>query len=215
MTTVLHRSTRKEHLEKDYVIKSKATKGIDDVSPESKRKTIEITQKIAKIIFNHHPVNMGQGRVGCLGQGKSIDEIIEGLKNLGGLSASIFDNKAAVIKALGEIKARESGQSITVAGAIEQIFDICKELGTEPHTAIVPLGIWGKTDLLPRKGIKELTMMCGHGLISAHYCEYLVEQVKNKSLTCNEAVNELSRVCICGAFNVTVAKDIFKTDLVK
>lgn len=209
MTTVLHRSTKKEHLSRDFAIKNKPAKGFDDVSPEAKEKAIEITRKIAMIIHNNRPVNMGQGRVGCLCQGRSVGDIMDGLKNLGGLSASIFDNKAAALKTLREITEGDFGQSVTVAGDIGDIFEICKEIGTEPHTAIVPLGIWGKTELLPREGIKELTMMCGHGLISAYFCEHLVAQVKNNELSCDEAVKELSRVCICGAFNVTVAKDIF------
>jgi hypothetical protein len=215
MTTVLHRSTKKKHLEKDYAIKNKAAKGIDDVGPEAKNKAIDTTRVIAKIIYDHHPVNMGQGRVGCLCQGRTIGDIMEGLKNLGGLSASIFDNREAVLATLREIKKGDYGQSVTVAGSIAEIFEICREIGTEPHTAIVPLGIWGKTDLLPRKGIKELTMMCGHGLISAHYCEHLVAQVEKDELSCDEAVKELSRVCVCGAFNVTVAKDIFNYVLTK
>jgi len=209
MTTVLHRSTKKEHLERDFAIKNKPAKGFDDVSPEAKEKAIEITRNIAKIIYDNCPVNMGQGRVGCLRQGRSIQDILNGLKNLGGLSASIFDNKEATLKTLREIKAADFGQSVTVAGDIQDIFEMCREIGTEPHTAIVPLGMWGKTELLPREGIRELTMMCGHSLISARYCESLVQRVASHELTCEEAAKELSRVCICGAFNVTVAKDIF------
>jgi hypothetical protein len=214
MTTVLHRSTKKEHLEKDYVIKSKPAKGIDDTTPEAKNKAIEITRQVAQIIYNNRPVNIGQGRAGCICQGRTIADILEGLKNLGGLSASVFDNREAVLKTLKEIRDGEFGQSITVAGSIEDIFEICKEIGTEPHTAIVPLGIWGKTELLPREGIKELTMMCGHGLVSAYFCEHLVAQVENGELSCDEAVKELSRVCICGAFNVTLARDIFNKTLI-
>ena len=211
MTTVLHRSAKKEHLQRDYAIKNKAAKGIDDVSPAAKNKAIETTRVIAKIIYDHHPVNMGQARVGCLCQGRTIGEIMDGLKNLGGLSASIFDNREAVVETLREIKKGNYGQSITVAGSIAEIFDICREIGMEPHTAIVPLGIWGKTDLLPREGIKELTMMCGHGLISAHYCEHMVTQVEKDEISCDEAAKELARVCVCGAFNVTVAGDILRS----
>lgn len=211
MTTVLHRSTKKEHLQRDFAIKNKPAKGFDDVSPEAKDKAIEITRQIALIIYNNCPVNMGQGRVGCLCQGRSIEDILNGLKNIGGLSASIFDSKEAALKTLREIKEGEFGQSVTVAGDIQDIFEMCREVGTEPHTAIVPLGMWGNTELLPREGIKELTMMCGHSLISAAYCESLAQRVQSNELTCAEAVKELSRVCVCGAFNVTVARDIFNS----
>jgi len=210
MTTVLHRSAKKEHLRRDYAIKNKAAKGIDDINPEAKGKAVEASRAIAKIIYDHDPVNMGQARVGCLGQGRTISDILDGLNNMGGLSASIFDNREAVVETLRDIKNGDYGQSITVAGSIKEIFDICREIGAEPHTAIVPLGIWGKTDLLPREGVKELTMMCGHGLISSHNCKHLAKQIQKGEISCAEAAKELARVCVCGAFNLTVARDIFK-----
>jgi hypothetical protein len=36
------------------------------------------------------------------------------------------------------------GLSVTVSGLIEEIFDICKELGIKPHSINLSLGVWGK-----------------------------------------------------------------------
>lgn len=210
MTTVLHRPVKRSYLLQDFIIKNKATKGIDDTTPEAKAKTIEITRNIIKIIYNNHPVNMGQGRLGCLAQGRTIDNIIEGVTNIGGLSASTFDNKQSVVNALTEIKENDYGQSITVAGPLDEIFNICKEIGTEPHTAIVPLGIWGNTKLLPEQHIKDLTLMCGHGLISQNLARHVITRVNAGIITSKEGAQELAKVCICGAFNLTVALEIIE-----
>ena len=215
MTTVLHRSPKIDHLKKDYAIKNKAKKGIDDVDEKTKQHTIDISRKIVQIIYDHHPVNMGQGRLGSLAQGRSIEDILDGLKNIGGLSASIFDNRGAVLETVKTIKEGEFGQSITLAGAIDDIFEICREVGTVPHTAIVPLGIWGRTELLPREGVMEMTMMCGHGLLGGGHVETVLKRVKNNEITIDEAASVLSKVCVCGAFNNSLAKELIAEALNK
>ena len=209
MTTVLHRSSDEKHLHHDYTVKNKAMKGRDDKTPETKARALATSRKIATILHDHHPVNMGQGRAGSLAQHRTFEQLLEGMKNLGGLSACVFDNQQNFRDAIREIRDANLGQSVTVGGDVEQIFALCNELGLVPHTAIVSLGIWGKTALLPRPGVKELTMMCGHGLLGANRCEALIRAIKAGRMTPAEAAASLATGCSCGAVNPSLAETIF------
>ncbi|MDN5348092.1 MAG: hypothetical protein PWP65_1656 [Clostridia bacterium] len=208
MTTVLHRRGDVEFLQKDYIIKNKSTKGLDDVDEETKRQTVEKTREIIKIIAKNGPVNIGQGRLGSTGSGRTIEDILSGVTNAGGLSAAVFTNKEAVRRVLQELKERDFGQSIVVSGLIEEVFAICREIGLQPHSIILSLGIWGKKELLPRPEVLDIVMMCGHGLISPRLVESLARKVGRGKMTAEEAARELARPCICGAFNIPAAAEL-------
>jgi len=113
----------------------------------------------------------------------------------------VFDNKESLLKALAELKDADLGHSVVVSGIFDNVFEVCKAIGTGPHTVNMSAGIWGRTELLPERRILEITTMCGHGYVSRYLVKHLVERVKNQEIDLEDAAVELSKQCICNFFN--------------
>ena len=113
----------------------------------------------------------------------------------------VFDNKEALMHALAEIKEADLGHSVIVSGIFDLVFEACERMGTKPHTVNMSAGIWGRTDLLPKKKILEITTMCGHAFVSRYLVEHLINRVKKGQMTSEEAAVEMSKQCICNYFN--------------
>jgi hypothetical protein len=209
MTNLLHRQGEIEFLKKDFLIKNKTTKKFDDTTPEIKQQTIEKTRELIRILWKHKPDNIGQGRVGCMAAGVSVDKLLQGVENAGSLSSSVFRDISKVKKILQELKERNLGQSITVSGLIEEVFDVCQQIGQEPHSILLSLGIWGKKEELPTDKVLSVTTMCGHGCVSRRLVENMIQKVDSGKTTVTEAAKTIARPCSCGAVNVTSVADMF------
>jgi len=208
LTNLLHRQGSLDLLCKDYIIKNKTTKGLDDGSPEIKQRTIERTRELIQILIRHEPINLGQARLGSLASGLSLAELLAGVANAGSLSACVFTDRAAVKDVLIELMEQDLGQSITVSGLIDEVFGICRETHLEPHSILLSLGIWGQRGLLARQGVLEITTMCGHGLVSQRLVERVVRDTRSGRLSPKEAARVVARPCRCGAVNVEVATEL-------
>lgn len=208
MTNLLHRHGSLDLLRKDYIIKNKTTKSLDDGTPEIKQQTIERTRELIRLLTRHNPVNMGQARLGSFASGLSLEELLAGVSNAGSLSACVFTDLTSVKYVLIELLKRDLGQSITVSGLIDEVFSVCREIYLEPHSILLSLGIWGQRKLLPRQDVLELTTMCGHGLVSRRLVERVGRDVRAGRLSVQEAARIVARPCRCGAVNLEVAADI-------
>lgn len=110
-----------------------------------------------------------------------------------------------------KFKDAEVGLSLTVSGYIEDILKICKELGIKPHSINMSLGIWGKKELLPREEILAITSMCGHGMVSPRFVNYLVDEIKKNKISIKAAAILLAKQCPCGIFNVERAEKLLES----
>jgi len=208
MTNLLHRQGSAEFLRKDFLIKNKTTKKFDDATPEIRKQTVEKTRKLIRLLWKYHPDNIGQGRVGCNAAGVGIDELLKGVENAGSLSSSVFRDVSTLKAILQELKEADLGQSITVSGLIEEVFEVCREIGQEPHSILLSMGIWGRREKLPSAEILDVTTMCGHGCVSRRLVEDLAKQVKSGEVTAAEAARTIARPCSCGAVNVTSVAEL-------
>lgn len=199
MSHAAHRYGTKEELKDDYNILVKPYKGIDDENETTREEAIEKAKKLADIAFEHGAVNLGR-RSGCTGRGDDYNDIM-GWRNLQGFFAT-FTEKEKVKQVLAEYKKRDYGISVVVGGLVDEIFDICKEIGIKPHTILYSFGIWGKTELLPDDAHLKITTRCGHHMISPAMIDHYVEKIKEGSITPEEAGEKLAAPCVCGIFNV-------------
>ena len=115
-----------------------------------------------------------------------------------------------MIKVLKDLKDEDLGLSVTVSGLTENIHECCQRVGLAPHTIVMSLGIWGRTDLLPEEKIQRVATMCGHGLVSYNLVKELAEQVKSGRLTARKAGETLAKPCICGVFNPERAAELIE-----
>jgi len=198
MTHTLHRSGSKESLKNDYVFLAMASRefNVNGAAPKLK--------KIAEIFAKYNPVNMGDmssGQPLTMARGVSPESIIKGISDRSIIHA-VYTDKDTVRKVLKELKDADLGISVVVSGIFDDVFGLCKEVSVCGSFAVdLSLGILGKTQLLPKEEILDITTMCGHGLISKYLVMHQIEKIRKGETTVEEAARELAKQCVCGVFN--------------
>jgi hypothetical protein len=195
MTHTIHRRGDRESLERDYIVLVREY-GI----PEKTREAV-------RILADHNPVGLIKRR-------KEIP--LRYMKNWeGGMDTkALVDNTepptyvSGVYAEQGDVEGvvrdlveAGLGLPITISGIVEDVFEICKKTGTGPHTVMLSVETVGRTELLPDDKILEITTMCGHGLVSQHLVKHLIDRVRKRRMTAEEAGFELGKQCICNSFN--------------
>jgi hypothetical protein len=83
-------------------------------------------------------------------------------------------------------------------------------VGITRHSAEHSLGIWGAKDRQPEREVMELNTMCGHGMVSFKLIRKMIEQVRMRRMTPNQAARMVAKCCECGAFNPDRAEALFE-----
>jgi len=206
MTHSLHRIGNKENLQNDFTIIVRPERGINDKGSQVK------TRAILKILKECHAVNITSAR-GENYKGNiyecNLDDIINGIEEGDSIYAA-FDNQHNLELFLKSIIDKDYGLSVVVQGIYENVKKSLNKVGLKVHTTNHSLGIWGKTEMLPEKSILEITTMCGHGMIAPLLLKEVIKNIRKGSTTVDEGVKKLAKVCICGIFNTTRAKELIK-----
>lgn len=137
----------------------------------------------------------------------SIDEVV---KDANLLRHAVYTKKDDVLNVIKELKEADLGISVVVSGVLDEVFDICNKAETGPHTVNMSAETLGKTELMPEPKILELVTMCGHAFISRHLARYLIDRVKQGSLSPENAAVELGKQCTCNIFNVVRGADLVR-----
>ncbi len=201
MTHTLHRQGTPESLERDYVVFAMPSSGLNSEGSKPK------LEEVFEIFKRHNPVNLGDSKGGSrfsLGSDEAVRQIL--VENE--LVHAVFRSREQVIQVLKELREADLGLSVTVSGLMESVHDCCRQTGLTPHTAVMSLGIWGRTDLLPEERIQKVATMCGHGLVSYNLIRELAREVREGRMTAAKAGETLARPCICGVFNPERAAEL-------
>ncbi len=194
MSHTLHREGSIESLKHDFVVLCMSAQGlnVEGSGPKFKR-YFEIARQF-------HPVNIGENKnTGSLAA-FDYDTIVE-KTNDGCVCLTVFDNAKNVIDFLRALKKEDLGLSVVVSGLMDQVKECCGEAGLEVHTINMSLGVFGRTAKLPGEKEREITTMCGHGMITGDLVLYHVDRIRRGLETAGEASKEVCKLCICGAFN--------------
>ena len=108
------------------------------------------------------------------------------------------------------LKAADLGISINISAPMDDADRCCRECGISRHSVEYSVGFRGRLERLPDSTILELSTMCGHGMLSAHFAKKMLEWVKENRRTPAEAARYMARFCICGVFNIGRAERIIK-----
>ncbi|HWP48312.1 MAG TPA: hypothetical protein VNM22_14200 [Candidatus Limnocylindrales bacterium] len=218
MTNTLHRYGDPDTLKNDYIVFAIATRKRNDENSVEKFKTF------LRLAAQHNPVNMGDATKGGMYQpSKSltpivhwhredpvrIQEVIEGIDKPT-TAAAVFDNLQAVKEFLEDLKKADLGLSINISALTDDANRCCKEVGITRHSVEYSLGFRGALDKLPDKQVLEITTMCGHGMISAHFAKKMIDWVREGRRTPEEATRYMARFCSCGVFNPVRAKQLLE-----
>jgi len=210
MTHTLHREGNRESLKHDFPVLAMVARQFDLASEETKQRTVEKLQAIFDLFWRYDPTNIGSLYIqGTKLHGLTGPEMRAGLK-ANGFVGCVFSDRQSLRDALRELKERDFGISIVVSGLIDEIFAICDEVGLQPHTVDLSLGVWGKKSLLPKAELLEITTMCGHAMISVRMVEDMIQKIKAGHMTVEEAACELAKPCVCGVFNQNRAANLLQ-----
>lgn len=210
MTHTLYRQGSCESLKKDFPVLAMVARQIDNVDDAAKQRTVEKLRAIFDVFWRYEPTNIGSCYVpSTKAHGTSHAELRAGLK-ANGFVGCVFSERESLRDALKELKERDFGISIVVSGLKDEVFEVCDEVGLQPHTIDLSLGIWGKQSLLPKVELLEITTMCGHAMTSTGLVLDMVNQVRGGHMTAGQAATELAKPCVCGIFNQRRAAELIE-----
>ncbi len=203
MSHTLHREGTVESLQGDYVVLSMAAQGLNvEGSGPKFRRYFEIARQF-------DPVNIGENRgTGSLAA-FDYDTIVEKTKD-GCVCLVVFDTPEKVIGFLRALKEEDLGLSVVVSGLMDQVKECCSQAGLKVHTVNLSLGVFGKREKLAGDREREITTMCGHGMITGAMVLYHVDRIRKGLETAQQAAHEVCKLCICGAFNPARGAKLFQ-----
>ena len=201
MTHTLHRRGSEAGLCRDFIVLILPARGLNLEGSEEKM------GRMWEVISHYR--DKGLVNYGNLTDGSSqkvdLERLITGKSRI---SHAVFNDQEALEGCLREFKEQEFGISVVVSGLFEEAAEVCRRAGLTPHTVEHSLGVHGRTELLPREEILEITTMCGHALVAPRLVESLVEKIEQGKTTPAKAAKKLSRLCECGIFNPQRAEEV-------
>lgn len=230
MTHTHHRRGSIESLANDYVVITR----IDRTNPDQITYNGKLNHRVEQfltICAKHNPIaiatkdrKLNTVIRWMLGWTKEMDSGIHRCSEIAEICTNpnpvpraethvIFSRKEDLIHAIDEVRQADLGLSVVISGVFNDVFHVCKETKTHPHTVNISLGTWGKTDRLPLEPVLSLMTMCGHSMISQHLITHLIQRIRLGKMTPEEAAVEMGKQCTCNIFNVKRGVHILREHL--
>jgi len=205
MTHTAHRTGTIEDMEGDYVVLVMSARGFNDEGAAPK------LAEALKILSKFNPVNMGDMKTGSVYRpGYNLKRLIKEATDTS-IFHGVYTSIETVKKVLKALKEADLGMSVVVSGLFEEVKNACLEIGLSPHTVLFSLGVWGRTDLLPKEPeVTNIATMCGHAMVSNTLIRKLAKDVKRRKLSPEQAAATLAKGCTCGIFNTERAAKIIE-----
>jgi hypothetical protein len=202
VTNTLHRQGNRENLKHDYVIFVHTAKGKNREGAASK------IREFMRICLKYHPVNMGDVKQGSLHQDDiEVDRLIAGQED-STVAGAVFTDLETLQKVVEELIRADLGICINISGLLDEVKECCRRAGINRHSAEHSLGIWGAKDRLPEREVMEFNTLCGHGMVSFNLIRKMIEQVRLRRMTPQQAARMMAKCCECGAFNPSRAEEL-------
>ena len=143
--------------------------------------------------------NWGDKKTGSIAtvEPQAIKDNFDDSTHIGG----VFSSKEKAVAFVRDVIAKNPGLSVTIAGILPEIAQICRETDIAPHSANFSLGVWGRKEKLPDEKTLSITTMCGHHMIPTKYVEAIEEKVAAGMISPDEGAQKLAAFCYCGMFN--------------
>jgi hypothetical protein len=202
MTHTLHRRGDTESLQGDYILLAMTARGINrEGSGEKMRKIWEVISRYRNGLANYGNLSLGNSHTTSLEELMKVDSII---------LHAVFRDLQTLKACLRDLKQADIGISIVISGIYDEVKKICDEIGLNPHTVNLSLGVHGRTEELPSEPILEIMTMCGHAMVSSRLIEETIRSIRAGKMTYSEGATALSRMCVCGIFNPPRAEEILR-----
>ena len=197
MTHSLHREGTIDSLERDYCVFIYPARGFNyaDSAPKIKR--------LAELIYtcgaaNFCPTTL---RENMYSEVATPEEVLASIQKDGTRVYSTWNSPEKLKQLLIKMKEADEGISIVVSGLIDRVRVMAREIGLNPHTINMSLGIHGRTELLPPADIRQFTTMCGHAMVAPGLVRNSLRRVKTGKSTAWDESIVLAKPCACGIYN--------------
>ncbi len=198
MTHSLHREGTRESLLRDYAVFIYPARGFNYKRSQPRiRRDVEIFYDVGP--DNMCATTLRRNMYSEVTHEQVLDSISKGTE--GTRVYATFSSREKIKELLTRLKEADQGISIMVSGLIDQVREIAAEVGLNPHTINLSLGIHGNTRRLPPADIRQFTTMCGHAVVSPHLVQDAIRKVKRGKTSCWEASVALASPCACGIYN--------------
>ena len=227
MTNTLHRYsehyafepiTNPKPVQDDYIVFAMSSRGINDDH------LVEKYRAFLRLALKHKPVNMGDATKGGMIQPRQDmnptahwrrDQRLDPEQVIAGIDghttvAAVFDNYQAMRDFVDELRVADLGISTNISAPIDDAQRCCREAGINRHSVEYSIGFRGRLEKFLDVITLELSTMCGHGMVSAHFAKKMLEWVKEDRRTPEETAHYMARFCICDVFNIRRAEGIIK-----
>ena len=205
MTHSLHRIGTTESLKNDFVLIARPAIGFNEKGSAPR------IRRMLEIIFDVGPTNLGSIETGdTLASGLDPQSVIAQMDDTSGVRCT-FSSRAKLEEVLQRLKAEDLGISVTISGVVDEVFSLCDEVGLEPHSINLSLGVHGNTALLAEEPVRELTTMCGHALVASSLVRKVMDDVKHGRSHPRDAAVEAGKACACGIFNLDRAEQVLRS----
>lgn len=195
MSHTLHREGSLESLSRDYVVLAMPCQG------RTTQGSGEILRRFMDMALKYHPVNLGDSKVGNIyNLPGGYEELREGTRDAH-ICHAVLTSPEDLYGFLRDLKEADMGISIVVSGLMDPVGECCHKAGLTPHSVNMSLGIFGRTDKLVPDDAREVTTMCGHGMVTGDLVLQKVERIRKGRTTPEKAARELTELCVCGIFN--------------
>lgn len=195
MTHSLHREGPVASLENDFAVFIYPARGFNYKGCAPK------VRRLVEIVYQVGPANMIATTLRKnLYSGVKPEEVLDSIQE-GVRVFTVFDDREKLKELLKRFMAADEGISIVVSGLVDRVREIAQEVGLDPHTINVSLGIHGGTDRLPPADIRLFTTMCGHGMISPLLVRDVIRKIKTGRVNRWEGSLILAKPCACGIYN--------------
>ena len=206
MTHSLHREGSIDSLEKDYAVFIYPARGYNYKGCAPK------VRRLVEIVYQVGPANMiattlRKNFYSDVKPEEVLDSISEGCRVF-----TVFNSREKIKELLTAFKDADEGISIVVSGLIDQVREIAAEVGLNPHTINLSLGIHGGTKWLPSAEVRQFTTMCGHAMIAPKLVEDIIRKVKTEKIDPWNGSLALAKPCACGIYNPHRSKELLEGD---
>ena len=196
MTHSLHRVGTAESLKGDFVLIARPTMGFNEKGAAPR------IRRMLEIIFEVGPTNLGSLESNqTIAGGLDPATVLAGVDDTTGVR-STFSSREKLKEVLRRLKEEDLGISVTVSGIVDDVFELCDEVGLQPHSINVSLGVHGNVGALAPEAVREVSTMCGHGLVASKLVEKVAADVRCGRKSAREGAVEAGRACACGIFNL-------------
>ena len=200
MSHTLHREGSAESLGNDYIVLQMP--GQDRGMAGS----AENNRRFIRLAIKNHAVNYNHETIGALYTIPNAEQALSTELADGGGVHAVFVDPKDLTNFLSDLKEADMGYSVVVSGLLKEVEECCHKAGLKRHTVNLSLGIHGQTGKLAPSDVREVTTMCGHGMVTAALVLDYVERIAKGRITSSTAAEKLASLCACGIFNPVRAK---------